>query len=294
MLSQKIEKKAKELGFDLVGFTKAKAQQKYIKAYREWLGKGLNADMEYMEKIDPRKNLRKILPNARSVIVLAVNYFYDQQPLKKNHGRIARYAYGRDYHKVIGKKLKELEKFIQENSLNAKTKSFIDTGPVLERALAEQAGLGFIGKNSTLITEDFGSWVFLGVIITDIEIVSIKKKVSINCGDCRRCIEACPTKAIVAPGVIDSNRCISYQTIENKREPPLSIKKIIKKTGRIFGCDICQEICPHNCRQKIRTHRSPKIAGDQVPLEKKSEKEFLEKFAGSPLMRAKMLKNPSL
>ena len=151
-MEEKIEQYALSLGFDLVGFTSGILLPKYTKVYKKWLGKGYEADMEYMKK--PRLN------NEKSVIVLGKNYYYAPPSLRSDHGRIARYAYGRDYHKVIGKMLKKLEKFITETNPKAEVKSYVDTGPVLERAFAEQAGLGFIGKNSCLISPKFGSWIF--------------------------------------------------------------------------------------------------------------------------------------
>ena len=231
--------------------------------------------------------------NTKSVIILGVNYYYDQPKLKSNHGRIARYAYGRDYHKIIGKMLKRLETRIIELKPKTKAKSYVDTGPVLERAYAEQAGLGFIGKNSCLITPEFGSWIFLAVTFTNLKLKPTRKPIKISCGTCTRCVDACPTGAIIAPGVIDANKCISYHTIENKSKIPESIVKKIHKTKRIFGCDICQEACPHNlARQKsVPAKNSTKIAGDQLSLkslaEIKTDQQFLTRFAGSPLMRAK-------
>ena len=306
-----IEQYALSLGFDLVGFTSGKLPQKYIKAHEKWLEEGYEADMEYMKK--PRVN------EAKSVIVLGKNYYHDQPKLKKDNGRIARYAYGRDYHKVIGKMLKKLETYIAEADLEAKTKSYVDTGPVLERAFAEQANLGFIGKNSCLISPEFGSWIFLAVIFTtlnlvgkrhgDTKIVSqeqsahavggedVSRKIfnpragicNMSCGACTRCIDACPAGAIIAPGVVDARKCISYHTIENRNEIPPEIAAQIYKTKRIFGCDICQEACPHNlARQKPIKALPPKIAGDQIPITQiKTDQEFLETFAGSPLMRTK-------
>lgn len=328
MLTEKIINFAKELGFDFIGFTSIKIEQKHMNAFKKWLKNGNEAEMEYMRDISSRKNLKKLLPNAQSVIVLGVNYYHEQPKLKKGYGRIARYAYGKDYHKIILKNLKKLEIFIKEegekNKITIETKSYVDTGHILERAYAVQSGLGFIGKNSCLITREFGSWVFLAEIITNINFFPAKgypsatsepsslhhqpasKKSSFSlCGRCTRCIDACPTKAIIAPGVIDARKCISYNTIENKGEIPSEIRKKIAKTKRIFGCDICQEVCPHNiARQKPindpmpacinHIHYSllnPPIAGDQLSLKKilsiKTDQHFLQTFAGSPLMRAK-------
>lgn len=319
-LKTQIESFAKSLGFDLVGFTIPKIAPSQIKTYKNWLKKNHNANMKYMEKTSPRKNLKEILPNAASVIVLAKNYYYDQNPLKRGHARVARYAYGRDYHKTIKKKLIELEKFIQSlKPSKIQTKSYVDTGPILERALAQQAGLGAIGKNSCLITKKFGTWIFLAEIITDLELLDKKniaqeEKLSPGtllkpfplCGTCTRCIDACPTKAIIAPGIIDARRCISYLTIEHKGKIPPPLAKIIKEKKLLFGCDICQEACPHNqARQKPLNSSPPrggetshslpqeaqKIAGDQLPLKKilaiESDQQFLKTFAGSPLMRTK-------
>ncbi len=295
-MRQEIEKIAKEIGFDLVGFTPANVEDKYTNRFFDWLEKGKEAEMQYMRERKSRQDLKKILPGAKTVIVLGINYYREQSPLEEGHGRVARYAYGRDYHKIIGKKLRKLENYIRDVH-KGKTKAYVDTGPLLEKALAEQAGLGRIGKNSCLITKYFGSWTFLAEIITDLEI-SDKKKNSDTpfniCGNCKICMEACPTGAIEEPGVIDCNRCISYLTIENKKEIPASFKNMISRTKTVFGCDICQEVCPHNkARQKTNEHPELKdpIAGDSISLKKikeiKSDEQFLNIFAGSPLMRAK-------
>lgn len=297
LLRKKIEDFAKEIGFDLIRFTTAKIEPKYIATFQHWIAQNHHGNMSYMEKIAQRSDLTKILPNAKSVIVLAVNYYYDQPKLKPNHAKVARYAYGRDYHKIIGKNLKKLEAFIKELVPNEETKSYVDTGPILERALAEQSGLGTIGKNGCVITKEFGSWVFLSEIITTLDLKPekpLQPKFHL-CGQCTKCIDQCPTGAIIAPGVIDSRLCISYLTIENKDKIPPELAKIIKKTKRLYGCDICQEVCPHNtARQKVHTHpefQNPKIAGDQLDTKKilqiKNDDEFLKTFAGSPLMRAK-------
>lgn len=290
--------KAKELGFDLIAFSSPSLEKHNIEHFNQWLKGSLNASMQYMEKIEPRKDIQQILTGAKTVISLATNYYYDQNPLKKDHGRIARYAYGRDYHKIIKKRLIILEKFLQEKYPEEKSKSYVDTGPILERAYARQSGLGFIGKNSCLISKEFGSWIFLSELITTIKFETnnpIKDDQSFAiCGSCRLCIDACPTKAIIAPGVIDANKCISYLTIENKGNIDEDFKESIKNSKRVFGCDICQEVCPHNAESKqvINSEFKQKIAGDQLDLKKvlkiKDQKEFINTFAGSPLMRAKL------
>lgn len=314
-LKGQIENFAKNLGFDLVGFTAPEIPAKNATAFRNWLKKGFAGNMDYMsesERTKKRLNPSKILDGAKTVIVLGMNYYKVQEPLQKGRGRVARYAYGRDYHKIIGKKLRELEKFINEiaakNLLGKKVfaKSYVDTGPILERALAEKAGIGVVGKNCCLITRDFGSWVFLAEIFTNLNLANKPSSLGKtapgqkgnfpSCGQCMRCKNACPTGAIISPGVIDARKCISYLTIENKRAIPKKLAKIIARSGRLFGCDICQEVCPHNIsRQKPTTHlelMNPKIAGDQLDLQKilsiKNDAEFLKIFAGSPLMRTKL------
>lgn len=302
-IASKISDRAKELGFDIIGFTPAKIDEEDLKYFKNWLRKGYEGDMGYMKKISPRKDLKKILPSAKSVIVLGINYFYSQSPLKKGYGRIARYAFGRDYHKAIGKKLKELVKFIKEIAPKSENKFYLDTGPILERSLAVQAGLGNIGKNTCLITPRFGSWIFLAEIITSLEFDKYDKRILPDpataglknyfplCGNCQKCIQACPTGALIAPGIIDARRCISYLTIENKKQIPKKLLPILKKERRLFGCDICQEVCPHNiARQKTREQSSP-IAGNQLSIKKilsiRTDAQFLKTFANSPLMRTK-------
>lgn len=312
VLNKLIFEFAKKIGFDLVGFTDTNLEKENISTLKKWLKKGCPGEMTYMHdkgKTAARADLDKILPGAKSVVVLGMNYYQNQEPRAEGFGRVARYAFGRDYHKIIWKKLGELENFIQKTAeeylpeFKVQTASYIDTGPILERALAVQAGLGVIGKNSNLITKEFGSWVFLAEIITNLDLCATSQKTSkpstkapfSACGKCERCIRACPTKAIIAPGVIDARRCISYLTIENKGEIPEKYARKIAETKRIFGCDICQEVCPHNfSRQKPTTNKDllkPKIAGDQIELKKilkiKTDKEFLQLFAGSALMRAK-------
>ena len=213
-LCEKIKKAALQLGFDLCGFTAAKIEDKYLQAFDDWLHSGHHGSMEYMEKIEQRRDLTRLLPGAKSVVVLAMNYYREQDKPGKDEGIVARYAYGRDYHKIIKKKLKKLEQFIQEEG--GETKAYVDTGPVLERALAEQAGIGRIGKNTCLITEQFGSWVFLSEIITTLELVpktgqpaktpkTIPQKSRWSnsdsqpfnvCGNCTKCVDSCPTGAI--------------------------------------------------------------------------------------------------
>jgi len=297
-MKDKISEFARSLGFDLVGFSPAKIEDKYLEMFDQWLEGGKHGSMQYMEKIEQRRDLSLLLPGARSVICLAVNYYKDRPELKPGHGKVARYAYGRDYHKVIKKKLRALTDYLEALAPDHRHKAYVDTGPILERALAEQAGLGSIGKNACLITPEHGSWVFLAEVITTLDLATtpapkpFKIKAHV-CGNCTLCIDACPTAAIIAPGVIDSRLCISYLTIENKDKIPPALAKKISKAKRLYGCDICQEVCPQNtARQQIHTHGEllePKIAGDQLSKDDipKTDPSFLARFAGSAVMRAK-------
>lgn len=330
LLKTSIANYAKSLGFDLVGVSPPKIEQKYLDTLDSWLKKGAAADMQYMkdpEKLAARSDLSKVLPGVKSVIVLGVNYYYEQPPLKRGYGRVARYAAGRDYHKVIGKMLKKLVKFLEqiEPDKNHKHKAYVDTGPILERALAEQSGIGQIGKNALVISREFGSWIFLAEVLTTIDLgfssaptaavpgddsptpassyatlptsSPLHQKPFGLCGQCTKCIQACPTGAIIAPGVIDSRLCISYLTIENRKKIPAHLAKKIKKTRRLFGCDICQEVCPHNeAKQKpvsgdVFASRHPQPLA-QLPLKKilaiKSEQKFRINFSSTALMRTKL------
>lgn len=286
-MNNEIKDFAKELGFDLVRIVSAEPLIEDSEYLKQWLDSGYEGDMEYMLKNpNARSNPQEILTGAKSVICLAINYF--QEGTNSNY-KVARYAFGKDYHKVFEKKLKKIRQFIIEKTGATKQdfKLYSDAGPFLERAFAAKAGLGFIGKNTTLITPEFGSWVFLAEIITTLELEPdppVKKFIG-TCGSCDRCIKACPTKALTKPYELDARKCISYQTIENKSELTVDIK------DRAFGCDICQEVCPHNCRAKITNSQEflNHIAGPALnpnEINKMTQQEFDQKFAGSPLKRA--------
>jgi len=294
-LSEQIKDFAYSLGFNIVKIIPAEPSKKDGEYFEKWLDKGFAGDLDYMKK-NPEKrfNPQEILPEAKSIICLAVNYYQDlPSPDQSKSGRIARYAWGKDYHSVIEKKLKKLRKFILENSDSVirDFKLYVDAGPFLERSYAAKAHMGFIGNNSVLITKDYGSWVFLSEIITTLKLDYDNQNNlrGLSCGTCRKCIESCPTKAIVEPYLIDARKCISYQTIENKKEIPEEIRK--KMGNRIFGCDICQEVCPHNCRaketkiQEFLTH----IAGPDLnpeEIDNINETQFNEKYRGSPVKRS--------
>ena len=238
---------------------------------------------------DPQRRARPemILPSAKTVISLALNYFHpeDEKPSLGIHGKIAKYAYGQDYHKIIGKKLKLLSKFILEAAgPGAEVKGYVDTGPVLEKAFAQQAGLGFFGKNTNIITRHYGSWVFLAALITNLELETDEPHTG-SCGACRICIDACPTDALLGNYEMDARRCISYMTIESKAAIPQEFEASMGDW--VFGCDICQDVCPYNFRAKTTKQEEfypAKKAGTWLNMEK------IEILPGSPLKRAKKLK----
>ena len=242
--SQLIKKLAKEIGFASCGISKARFLKEEEKNFENWLKQGNQGTMSYLERnFDKRLNPKKLVPGSKSVISLTFNYFPPRKNLKKNSFIISKYAYGKDYHFVIKKKLKTLFSLIKEKIGNIEGRVFVDSAPVHERAWAKNSGLGWIGKNSLLLNKKMGSYFFLAEIICDLEL-EYDTPVTDHCGTCTKCIDACPTNAITQAQVIDANKCISYLTIENKNEIPPELSKSFN--NYIFGCDICQDVCPWN------------------------------------------------
>lgn len=291
-LTHKIKQKAIELGFSKVGIAKAEKLLDEAERLRRWLERKYHADMFWLENnFEKRINPENILPDAKSIIVVGLNYFQKIPPAKKEQGKISIYALGKDYHIVLKSKLENLLNFIKEICPDVSAKIYVDTGPVMEKVWAVRAGLGWIGKHTNLITKEFGSWIFLGVLICDLEL-EYDEPMADFCGKCTRCINACPTSAIVEPYVLDSNKCISYWTIEFKGENfPEGIKK--KFGNLIFGCDICQEVCPWNIKfQKETTVEEFKafehnINPDLFKLSNLTVDEFNLLYKFSPIKRAK-------
>jgi epoxyqueuosine reductase len=243
--SRKIKQKALELGFLQAGIARADHLREDAPRLREWLDRGYHGSMRYMENhFEKRIDPRELVEGARSVVVVLQNYFTREKQLDGQAPRISKYAYGKDYHRIIRKKLRSLYVFMEEHIGHHSGRIFVDSGPVMERAWGRIAGLGWIGKHSLLLNRKHGSWFFIGVIITDLELEP-ESPMTDYCGECTRCIDACPTKAILPGKIIDASRCISYLTIENRdaRIPQ-------EYRGRIhnwaFGCDICQDVCPWN------------------------------------------------
>ncbi len=240
------------------------AVQRYpeMERVRDWIANGYAAEMAYIERrIEDRDDLTRILPGARSVIVAAVPYDTNQAdsraPRAGGSAWVSRYAWGDDYHDVVGEKLDALEAWLTEQAPTAHFKRYVDTGPVPERLLAAKAGVGWIGKNSCIIDPEWGSYLFLGVILTDLELVA-DEPITDHCGSCRACLEVCPTDSFPQPYVLDARRCISYLTIELRGEVPETHRAGIG--DHVFGCDLCQEVCPWNQRAKRPTGADKRFA----------------------------------
>lgn len=284
---------SKSLGFDLVGFAEYSDLHEEVEHLNEWLKNNFNAGMSYMERnLEKRKDVRLILPNAKSIISLGMNYYTgDQHSNAEDFGKVSRYAWGKDYHLIIWEKLDLLIQKLKEIDPAFEAKTYVDTGPVMDKAWAVRSGLGWLGKHSNVINRKMGSWFFIATVITNYEFVP-SSKVADLCGSCTACIDACPTSAIVQDFVVDANKCISYLTIENKGE----IDKFL--TGKfenwVFGCDICQEVCPWNKKFSSETKEMefhPKKGNKEIALKSignMSEESFKEKFAESPILRAKL------
>lgn len=282
-------------GFCDIGAVPYQVTDDANKHYLNWIEKKYNAGMDYLERnLDKRSDVRKILEGAESIIVLAFNY---HTKFKHNDydilGKISRYAWGDDYHDVIKSKLRSVANFIESKS-NAKTWIYVDTGPVMEKIWAELAGIGWQGKNSLIISRKNGSYIFLSVILTTYQLNEYSVKHKEFCGTCRRCIVFCPTNAIIEPKVVDANKCISYWTIEAKSSLKIPEEISEKQSGWIFGCDICQDVCPWNKSLKIYQNEHvfhPRAGETSLNVNKilnLSEEDFRIRFKNSPIKRAKL------
>ena len=242
--SQLVKKLAKQIGFSSCGISKARFLQEEEKNFENWLKKGYQGTMSYLEKnFDKRLDPQKLVPGAKSVISLTYNYFPQKKTLNENSFIISKYAYGKDYHFIIKDKLKALFNLLKKEIGNIEGRVFVDSAPIHERAWAKISGLGWIGKNSLLLNKKMGSYFFLAEIVCDLDL-EYDSTISDHCGTCTKCIDACPTDAITQAQVVDANKCISYLTIENKNEIPKELSKSFN--NYIFGYDICQDVCPWN------------------------------------------------
>lgn len=288
-----LEERARAAGFDLVGVTSAEPLREGGERLREWQESGMAADMGYMHRpVELLANPKKLQKSARSVVSLGVSYYPGDHPENTDGGgRVARYAWGRDYHVVIKERLYGLRAELEgELGCRIKARAFTDAVPLLERSAAQHAGLGFFGRNSCLINGDIGSYFFIADLIVDLELPPDEHGTG-TCGRCSRCMDRCPTGAIKAPGVVDARLCISYLTIENRGETPRKLRPLVGDWA--FGCDVCQEVCPYN-KTKATRSRWPEFSSEAGTgpyldivevLEIRMDEEFERRFAATPLTR---------
>ncbi len=290
-IKSELRTRAHKLGFPLLGVALPELDPAHLTRVQTWIEAGYHAEMDYLtRRRDLTDGIRAVLPNVQAVIVLGLPYSQASSQQKhafENHGRVSRYATGRDYHRIFEKRLKKLVNWLREQGDSPK--SYVDYGPVLERAYAQAAGLGFIGKNNCLIHPEYGSYLFLAVILTTFPLPP-DAPLPGDCGDCRRCLNACPTQALVAANQLDSRRCISYLTVEHKGEIP---EELQERMGRwVLGCDACQMVCPYN--QKAKSTSEPDFLKIRIPqfpalaeILKLDEPGFRERFSGTAAMRPK-------
>jgi epoxyqueuosine reductase len=289
--SDMIKTEAKNLGFMFCGIAKAEFLEQEAPRLEDWLNKGMHGEMQYMENyFDKRLDPRLLVDDAKSVISLGLNYYTDNDQQDPLAPKISRYAYGADYHHVIKDKLKQLLSIINEKIGEVGGRAFVDSAPVLDRAWAKKAGMGWIGKNGNLINKKTGSFFFLAELIIDIELEYDVEPTADHCGSCTRCVDACPTDAIVGPYVVDGSRCISYLTIELKNEIPAEFKG--KMDNWMFGCDICQDVCPWNKFSLLHsepsfTPHSELLGMKQTDWEDITHETFQKVFKNSAVKRTK-------
>jgi epoxyqueuosine reductase len=293
-----VKQAAREAGFELAGIAPVRDFAE-LERFPKWIAAGYAGEMKYMEARDDhgdlkRANLQTVAPWARSVIVCAINYNtahpYSTEVQNPEHGWISRYAWSRDdYHEAVMRRLRLVEEKLALTTPALQTRCYVDTGPLVERVYAKYAGIGWTGKNTCILNQKMGSWLFLGVILTSIELTPDLPAPD-RCGTCTRCIDACPTEALIAPYQLDSNRCISYLTIEKRGSIPEDLREGMGR--HVFGCDICQDVCPWNRKAPATTlpEFQPREGLVNPALEWLAEltaEEFREKFRGSPIRRAK-------
>ncbi len=293
-LSNQIKDKASELGFAKTGIAAADALDAEAANLHQWLTRGLNADMTWMEaNLEKRTDPRVLFPGARSIVVVAQNYFTDHKHDEaEGRGKISRYAWGDDYHDVVHEKLKELLAWIKVIEPSADGKICVDTVPMMDKAWAVRAGIGWLGKHSNVITTEIGSWIFIGSIILNIDLEYGQETVVDHCGTCTACLDACPTSAIIEPYIVDSKKCISYATIELRGESlPREIAE--HQDGWLYGCDICQDVCPWNRfeKQTDETRFEPRENETSLVLDSvitMTHDEYVERFRRSAMKRSKL------
>ncbi|MDQ7949723.1 MAG: tRNA epoxyqueuosine(34) reductase QueG [Pedobacter sp.] len=289
--SQRIKAEALRLGFMACGISKAEFLEEEAPRLETWLKNNHHGEMAYMENnFDKRLDPRLLVEGAKSVVSLTLNYFTDVAQHDPLAPKISKYAYGSDYHTVIKEKLQLLMEFIREEIGEVGGRCFVDSAPVMDKAWAQKSGLGWRGKNSNLLSKEAGSFFFLAELIIDLELAYDTPFVADHCGSCTRCIDACPTDAIIAPYTVDGSKCISYLTIELKNEIPTAFKG--KMENWMFGCDICQDVCPWN--RFAKPHQEPAFVPetsllqlDKNDLIDMTDEVFKKVFKGSAVKRTK-------
>jgi epoxyqueuosine reductase len=297
-LEDRIKAQAHALGFELAGIAAATEADGFARL-RDWLDRGCAGEMAYMERrAEARRHPASILPGVRTVVMLGMNYNPPSSP--PSAARVARYAIGADYHDVLRERLNRLLAWVRGEAPGCSGRGVVDTAPLLERDFARRAGLGWFGKNTMLLNKRLGSYFFLGALLLDLELTPDAPHQTAHCGTCTACLDACPTDAFPAPGVLDARRCISYLTIELRGSIPLPLRAPMGDW--LFGCDVCQEVCPWNRKAPIGAEPAlrprPDLEGvDPVELLGLSEEEFRRRFRGTALMRSKrrgLLRNAAL
>jgi epoxyqueuosine reductase len=293
-LTRRIKQRASAEGFDKVGIVPAVSLDEPRDRLLTWLNRGYHGTMNWMAR-DPeqRTDPKKLLPTARSVVVVAKNYYTpDEHRDEPATGKVSRYAWGDDYHDVVGDGLRRLLRWIRDEMPEVEGKVCVDIQPMLDKAWAERAGLGWIGKHTNLITPEYGSWVFIGELLLDLELEYDELIVEDHCGTCTLCIDACPTHAIAEPYVVDSNKCISYATIE-LRDPEIPAAVAENLEGWLYGCDICQDVCPWNRFAQVTNEprfepRAGNVNAALPEVLEMSHETYTDRFRGSAMKRAKL------
>jgi epoxyqueuosine reductase len=289
--ADRIKERAYEIGIDKVGIVSAAPLGDEAYRLDQWVERGFQGTMSWMER-DPQKRAdpQLLFPRARSVVVVAVNYFTPHE--HSQPGKISRYAWGDDYHDVVGGKLSDLLAWVKTEMPSVEGKICVDTSPFMDKAWAVRGGLGWLGKHSNVITKELGSWVFIGSMLLDVELDYDRYIVEDHCGTCTACLDACPTDAIVEPYVVDSKKCISYATIELRDDTlPENISK--KLEGWLYGCDICQDVCPWNRFQQAtkETRFEPRNGETSVDIDaiiSMTHNEYVDRFRRSAIKRTKL------
>ncbi|MBA3632559.1 MAG: tRNA epoxyqueuosine(34) reductase QueG [Acidobacteria bacterium] len=292
--TKQIKQKAREIGFHKIGIVRAEPLADEREHLEDWLNRGYQGEMRWMEREpEKRANPKLLFPEAESIIVVALNYYTPHKHEENStKGKVSRYAWGDDYHDVLKEKLRELLSFIKSIDGNAEGKICVDTAPIMDKAWAVRAGLGWLGKHSNLITKEYGSWVFIGEILLNLELKYETETVDDHCGTCTACLDACPTNAIAAPYLVDSKLCLSYATIE-LRSDKLPEKITENLNDWLYGCDICQDVCPWNRFEKPtdETRFEPRpnnVSADLDEILALSPEKYAEKFRRSAMKRTKL------